>query len=256
MKKNKLDKSWITNPRGQDDTYKKEKKLRKEGAGNGGGGVGTSGSFGDSGGTVFTSSNAGIFTPTYGDNKRKPKKKKKSGIGRLADFITDNSPERKMAKSESNKFVVDLLQWVTKELRKDDVKFRQQTSSTEMNDQVQDPVEFDADPDEQADVEQKDMENKIRALDDKEDIKHNDKQEQGDANQAAPAGLEIQLAKGWEAFAPQDDLHRGGDKDKEQGEMDEDEFPQGLGTVDEEEEEIESPFKKFIGKDLYDKLVD
>ena len=67
MKKNKLDKSWITNPRGQDDTYKKEKKLRKEG--DGGSGAGTSGSFGDSGGTVFTSSNAGIFTPTHGDNK-------------------------------------------------------------------------------------------------------------------------------------------------------------------------------------------
>ena len=40
MKKNKLNKSWFTNPRGQDDTYKKEKKLRKEGEGGG---------FGDSG---------------------------------------------------------------------------------------------------------------------------------------------------------------------------------------------------------------
>ena len=115
-KKNKLNKSWFTNPRGQDDSYKKEKKLRKEGDG---GGAATSGSFGESGGTVFTSSNAGIFTPTYGDNKRKPKKKKKSGIGRLADFITDNSPERKMAKSEPKKFFVDLIQWVTKELRKE-----------------------------------------------------------------------------------------------------------------------------------------
>jgi len=242
MKKNKLNKAWITNPRGQDDTYKKEKKLRKEG--DGGGGAGTSGSFGDSGGTVFTSSNSGIFTPTYGDNKRKPEKKKKSGVGRLADFITDNSPERKMAKAKSNKFFVDLLQWVTKELRKDDVKFRQQTSSTSMNDQVQNPVEFDADPDEQADIEQKDMEQKIRALDDKEDIKHNDKDEQGDASEAAPAGLEIQLA-GWESGPAQDDLHQGGDKDKEQGEIDDDELPK----------EKESPFKKFIGKDLYNKLI-
>ncbi len=242
MKKNKLNKAWITNPRGQDDTYKKEKKLRKEG--DGGGGAGTSGSFGDSGGTVFTSSNSGIFTPTYGDNKRKPEKKRKSGIGRLADFITDNSPERKMAKAKNNKFFVDLLQWVTKELRKDDVKFRQQTSSTSMNDQVQNPVEFDADPDEQADIEQKDMEQKIRALDDKDDIKHNDKDEQGDASEAAPAGLEIQLA-GWESGPAQDDLHQGGDKDKEQGEIDEDELPK----------EKESPFKKFIGKDLYNKLI-
>ena len=236
MKKNKLNKSWFTNPRGQDDTYKKEKKLRKEGEGGG---------FGDSGGTVFTSSNAGIFTPTYGDKERKPKKKVKSGIGRLADFITDNSPERKMAKSKSSKFFIDLLQWVTKELRKDDVKFRQQTSSTSMNDQVQDPVEFDASPDEQADIEQKDMENKIRALDDKEDIKHNDKPEQGDASEAAPAGLEIQLTD-WGSGPEKGPLVSGGYKDKNKGKMNEDEFPK----------EKESPFKKFIGKDLYDKLVD
>ena len=56
MKKIKdLYKIWITNPRGQNDSYKKgKKKLRKEGGGNGGGAA-TSGSFGGGGGTVFTS---------------------------------------------------------------------------------------------------------------------------------------------------------------------------------------------------------
>jgi hypothetical protein len=48
------------------------------------------------GGTVFTSTNSGIFTPTYGGNGRK--KKKKSGIERLAQFINNNSPQKKMEK--------------------------------------------------------------------------------------------------------------------------------------------------------------
>ena len=38
-------------------------------------------------GTVFTSTNAGIFNPTFGE-----KKKKKSGVERLHDFVTDSSP--------------------------------------------------------------------------------------------------------------------------------------------------------------------
>jgi len=38
-------------------------------------------------GTVFTSTNAGIFNPTFGE-----KKKKKSGVERLNDFVTDSSP--------------------------------------------------------------------------------------------------------------------------------------------------------------------
>ena len=81
-------KIWITNPRGQDDSYKKEKKnLRKEG--------GDGGSFG--GGTVAVASNSGFFTPTYGGNGKK-KSKKRTGIDKFADFVTDNSPEKKMIK--------------------------------------------------------------------------------------------------------------------------------------------------------------
>jgi hypothetical protein len=40
-------------------------------------------------GTVFTSTDAGIFNPTHGGKK---KDKKKTGIERLNDFVTDNSP--------------------------------------------------------------------------------------------------------------------------------------------------------------------
>ena len=39
------------------------------------------------GGTAFTSTNAGIFNPTFGE-----KKKKKTGVERLNDFVTDSSP--------------------------------------------------------------------------------------------------------------------------------------------------------------------
>ena len=47
------------------------------------------------GGTVFTSADSGIFSTTHGG--RGPRRKKK-GIDRLVDFVTDNSPERKMKK--------------------------------------------------------------------------------------------------------------------------------------------------------------
>ena len=59
------------------------------------------GGFGDGGGTVFTSTDAGIFTPTYSDRstRKKNDKKKRTGIDRLADFVVDNSPERKMVKT-------------------------------------------------------------------------------------------------------------------------------------------------------------
>jgi len=70
--------------------------LQKEdgGGGDGGGGGALAG-----GGTVFTSTNSGIFNPTYGGNGAPKKKKKKSGIERLAQFVTNNSPQKKMVKA-------------------------------------------------------------------------------------------------------------------------------------------------------------
>jgi len=234
--------NWVTNPRGQDDSYKKEKKkLRKEGDGGGA----TSGSFGDGGGTVFTSTNAGIFTPTHSERgeRKKNDKKKRTGVDKLADFVNDDSPERKMQKATSG-FVLNLIDLV--ELRKK--VFRQATSSTAINDQtkqtdgLRNPVEFDASPDDQSDVEQKDMERKIKMLDDKEDSHGGKTQDTGSASQAAPAGLDIQLR--WESGTPQDDLATGGDRDKDQGKIEE-----------LEEETKETPFHKLLGKDLYQRLV-
>ena len=59
----------------------------------GGGGFGA-----ETGGTVWTSNNPGSFTPTHGDSK----KKKKRGVDHLVDFVTENSPEKKMVKQESH----------------------------------------------------------------------------------------------------------------------------------------------------------
>ena len=77
--------------------------MIKEGDGGGGGGEGGALA---GGATVFTSTNAGIFNPTYGGSgkKRRAKsKKKRTGIERLGVFLTDGSPERKMSKNISKK---------------------------------------------------------------------------------------------------------------------------------------------------------
>ena len=91
------------------------KKLVKEGGGNGGGGNGGGnggGSFG--GGTVAVSSDSGFFTPTYGGGGKRKKRRKKTGIDKLTDFVTNNSPERKsIEKSE----IVDFVAWVEKEYK-------------------------------------------------------------------------------------------------------------------------------------------
>jgi hypothetical protein len=80
------------------------KFIRKEGEGGGDGGA-----FNGLSGTVFTSTNAGVFTPTFGGrgtkkrhlkNKRRQDKKreklmgksKKSGVDRLVQFLYDGSP--------------------------------------------------------------------------------------------------------------------------------------------------------------------
>jgi len=222
-----------------DEEY--EKSLTKEGGADGGG-------FGDGGGTVAVSTDSGFFTPTYGErDKRKKTKKKRTGIHRLADFITGNSPERKMMQKNSE-FTLNLVDWVGKELKKDDIKFRQQTSSEDINPQTKitddqkNPVEFDGEPDKNAAIEQKDMEQKIRNLDDDEDIKHNKPDEKGDAGQTAPAGLSVQLQYG--SGPERGPLVTGASKDKESGVVEE---------IDEESEEV--PFEKIVGKDLYKKLL-
>ena len=64
-----------------------EKSINKEDGGMAGGG------------TVFTSTNAGVFTPTYGSQAVQRKKRKKKGIERLGLYLDDMSPQKKMQKA-------------------------------------------------------------------------------------------------------------------------------------------------------------
>jgi hypothetical protein len=195
------------------------KKVKKE-----------NGSFGDGGGTVFTSTDSGVFTPTYGNGPKQKKKKKRTGINRLVDFLRDHSPEKKMVKA-NNKSVVNLVKWVTTELRKEqDPKFTQQNSGTSINDQPpriewkkkkeespddnpSKPVEFDSKPDNQAALKQNDEIKRIKRLDDSQDDKSNDPNDTGHATAAAPAGLNIQLDEDSEEIDPEEDLEIPEDKD-------------------------------------------
>ena len=258
-----FEKAWMTNPRGADDSYKK--KLKKEGDGGG---------FGDGGGTVFTSSDSGIFTPTHSERgkRKKNESKKKTGIERLEQFVSGNSPERKMVKATPS-FTLELVNWVKEELRKGE--FRQQNSGESINDQPpridwkkkdmdipedkDDVLEFDAETDKQADVTQNGETERIKQLDDEEE---NDKpKDTGRSDMASPAGVNVQLAMPFGSAERQrrkkqgvtvqlampyesggyesDALRQGASKDLEQGDVDD--------PADEHDDE---EFVKSFMKDL------
>ena len=114
-----------------------EKELSKEDGGGGGGFGGDAGA-----GTVFTSSDTGVFTPTHGRySKRKgsqssanyrtqvarnkKKFKKRTGVERLASWMKDFSPQKKsLSKSAPLDFALELLQDVSKEYRMKDPNLR------------------------------------------------------------------------------------------------------------------------------------
>lgn len=156
--------------------------------GDGGGG---DGGFGDGGGTVFTSTNAGIFNPTYGGNGKKPRvksKKKRTGIERLGVFLTDGSPEKKMSKGAAS----DLQQWLTKE-------------------EPPQVVEHDISPDSKAAIKQKDMEDKISSID--ESSKKSGERIEFPNDHLAPHIADVKLSKQPQAFGnPQDDELKQGSK--------------------------------------------
>ena len=126
MMKNKFSKSWITNPRGSEDSYKKKKLSKgqvnetkfdynKKGLTSAinyanklmrekkpvnfkwhdkeyeksltkEGGA-DGGGFGDGGGTVAVSTDSGFFTPTYGGKKERRKAKKKKEHDKYAKLV-------------------------------------------------------------------------------------------------------------------------------------------------------------------------
>ena len=170
-------------------------------------GGGGDGAFGDGGGTVFTSTNAGIFTPTHGDSKtrRVKSKKKRSGIERLGVFLTDGSPEKKMKKKATV-----LKDWVEKQQEEEEAHPPQFVEEGEEEEDTSNRVV----------AEQLDMENKIAMINDEEKQKADDNKPSADI--ASSHITDVQLAKQPQAFGnPQDDeLKRGAKKDKSKDERD------------------------------------
>ena len=248
--KRAIQNAWITNPRGSTDSYHNKKKLKKEGAG-----------LGDGGGTAFTSADAGVFTPTFSERgtRKKNDEKKRTGVDRLADFVNENSPERKMVKYTQT-FSLDLVNWVTKELRKTEQSqmsgqgaipqkgnFRQQKSGETINSQPprlvngknfyqkdeelpEDKdavVEFDSEPDDTAAVEQNRETDRIKELyDEEENAKPKDTE---GTDMASPEGItgvspniRLDVANNlYESGGTEsDELHQGGKKDLERGVVD------------------------------------
>jgi len=174
--------------------------IEKEDGGGGDGG------FGDGGGTVFTSTNAGIFNPTYGGNGKKPRvksKKKRTGIERLGVFLTDGSPERKMTKA--------LQEWVDNHAQRTEILSKEEPPKV---------VERKGHLDNKAAVKQKDMEDKISSLD--ESAKKSGERSEFPNDHVSPHIEDVKLSKKNllkqpQAFGnPQDDeLKRGSKLDNE-----------------------------------------
>ena len=168
-----------------------QKILQKEDGGDGG----LAG-----GGTVFTSTNAGIFTPTHGDTERV--KKKKTGIERLGAFITDNSPEKKMVKSAVVS-LINLINEVKLELRKDDEKRQTPPHSKPTSEDPPQSVEREIDlPDDPNLVAGQKMTEKEQRR-----IMNEDKHKDG----SDPHALLMAWGSGGTDV---DELHRGGKKDE------------------------------------------
>ena len=170
--------------------------MLKEGEGSGEGGALAGGA------TVFTSTNAGIFNPTYGGNGKKRRvrsKKKRTGIERLGVFLTDGSPEKKMRKDISKQ----LQEWVIASAQHMEALSKEEPPKV---------VEREGHPDKLAAVKQKDIEQKISTLD--EASKQSSEQIESHGN-VAPHIADVTLSKQPQAFGnPQDDeLKRGSKKD-------------------------------------------
>ena len=175
--------------------------LHKEGDG----GDSSGSSFG---GTVFTSTNAGIFSPTYGEREAKSKKKR-SGVEKLGVYLTDGSPTKKSkqltkkhTKESQRRFIephstlqkggdsrgvsksagLELVEWLLKQDEND---------ANEAKDDLQKPIQRDAEqpPESAILAEQQDMENKIKILADQDKKRRNGMEE----NANSPTGAEGSL---------------------------------------------------------------
>ena len=226
---------------------KTKKSLFKEGGGaGGGGGAATSGGFGSGGGTVFTSTNSGIFTPTYGGGgyKRKKnhireikrKKDKKSGIERLSRFLREFTPEKKalekMYSINATQPLVELMNSVMKSQYPNGRGYGGNLGMKVLdwkkpntNEEPPKVSEFKGrkqdEKDKDAVIEQKDMEQKIKNLDDESRKKGRDQATEDEVASAANPGLvtlKSYSSGATSSLSPTmretNPYKRGGDKDK------------------------------------------
>ena len=226
--------------------------LHKEGDG----GDSSGSSFG---GTVFTSTNAGIFSPTYGEREAKTKKKR-SGVEKLGVYLTDGSPTKKGMKKSAG---LELVEWLLKQEADD----------------LQEPVEREAkQPNESAVLaEQQDMENKIKILAGQDKKRRNGMEE----NSNPPTGGEgslpdnntgqsraFALSKQPMAWGPEgggsqnDELQRSGRLDTEDDEYYNEEFEKAMGHLydiakeDTPEEEPLHPIAKSLLELMEEGMLD
>ena len=226
---------------------KTKKSLFKEGGGaGGGGGAATSGGFGSGGGTVFTSTNSGIFTPTYGGGgyKRKKnhireikrKKDKKSGIERLSRFLREFTPEKKalekMYSINATQPLVELMNSVMKSQYPNGRGYGGNLGMKVLdwkkpntNEEPPKVSEFKGkkrdEKDNDAVIEQKYMEQKIKNLDDESRKKGRDQATEDEVASAANPGLvtlKSYSSGATSSLSPTmretNPYKRGGDKDK------------------------------------------
>ena len=204
------------------------------------------GGFNGSSGTVFTSTNSGIFTPTYGrySSTRKRKKKisdkkkgqglisakKRSGVEKLQRWMTDRSPVKKLKKENiplSKRSQSGILtgsssgnqtQPVNNIMRIDWQKPRKDMIRHKENDDPKFVERYDSDKNKQdlSVIEQNDFERKVTEMDDDNKRKTRGRDTRELDNEVSAAAGVVQLSKQPNKFGnPQDDeLLRGAKKDK------------------------------------------
>ena len=193
------------------------------------------GGFNGSSGTVFTSTNSGIFTPTYGSSKSTRKRKKKinakkkgqglisgkktSGVEKLQRWMSDKSPVKKLKKGIKKSIETNTGSEVHNPMRIDWQKPHKGMIRHKEND---DPkfVEREGKDEKEQDlsvIEQNDFQRKVTEMDSDNKRKTRGRDTKDlDSEVSATAGAR-QLSKQPNKFGnPQDDeLLRGAKKDKE-----------------------------------------
>ena len=196
------------------------------------------GGFNGSGGTVFTSTNSGIFTPTYGSSKstRKRKKnieakkrghelvsgKKTSGVEKLQRWMSGKSPVKKIKKDvplSKGSTSGHQTQPVNNIMRIDWQKPHKDMIRHKENDDPKFVERYDSDEKKQnlSVIEQNDFQRKVTEMDQDNKRKTRGRDTTELDNEVSATAGAMQLSKQPNKFGnPQDDeLLRGAKKDKE-----------------------------------------